>query len=293
MEPFAKIDVVISGARKDLGGGFLVRRTLPHMQKRMVGPFIFFDHMGPVDMQIGQGMDVRPHPHIGLSTLSYLFEGEILHRDTMGYEQIIRPGAVNWMTAGSGVAHSERSSETARTRPQRLHGLQIWIALPKESEEVSSTFDHYTEKDIPEFQHGNTKIRLVAGEFENYKSPVRTYSDLIYLDLNLVKGQPLELPASSFEQALYVVDGAVQVGNTLLREGDMGVFETGKPIRIEPQGNSRAMVLGGTPFAEPRHIWWNFVSSSKERIEQAKQDWVNKNFGQIKGETEFIPLPTS
>lgn len=293
MGQFSNIDLIISGGRKDLGGGFVVRRTLPNVKKRMVGPFIFFDHMGPVDLQVGQGMDVRPHPHIGLSTLTYLFEGEILHRDTLGYEQAIRPGAVNWMTAGSGVAHSERSSQEARTRPQKLHGLQIWIALPKEHEEVQATFDHYSHKDIPQLNMGETEVRVVAGEFEKYKSPVHTYSDLIYLDLKLLKNQPLELPESSFERALYIVGGSVKVGDSVLSSGDMGVFETGKPIRLNPQSDARAMILGGTPFPETRYIWWNFVSSSEKRIEQAKADWVNKNFGSIKGETEFIPLPTS
>ncbi len=291
MSTYSNIELLISGAQKDLGEGFVVRRALPHIKKRMVGPFIFFDHMGPVDFEMGHGLDVRPHPHIGLSTLTYLFEGEIIHRDTLGFEQAIRPGAVNWMTAGSGVAHSERSSATSRANAQRLHGLQIWIALPKKYEEVKSSFDHYPEKDIPEFNSGNTKIRLVAGEYEGYKSPVQAYSDLVYVDLHLYKDEPLEMPASAFELALYVVEGHVKVGETILRAGDMGVLEQNKALRLHPQTNARAVLLGGRPFEEPRHIWWNFVSSSKERIERAKMDWVERNFGSIKGETEFIPLP--
>lgn len=291
MSEFASVGMLITAKSKDLGGGFVVRRSLPYAHKRMVGPFIFFDHMGPVELAVGDGMDVRPHPHIGLSTLTYLFDGEIVHKDTLGIEQVIRPGAVNWMTAGSGVAHSERSSQSSRQRPQKIHGLQIWIALPIESEEVKSSFHHHAEKDIPETSQSGSKIRVVAGEFENYKSPVQAYSDLIYLDLHLYKEQPLVLPHKDMELAVYVVEGTVKIGNMTLNSGDLGVVEMGKNIRIEPQSNARAMLLGGKPFQEPRHIWWNFVSSSKDRIEKAKRDWVEGNFGKISGETEFIPLP--
>lgn len=291
MSSLSNVEMLISAKPKDLGGGFIVRRSLPHMKRRMIGPFIFFDHMGPVDLQVGNGMDVRPHPHIGLSTLTYLFKGEIVHRDTLGFEQEIRPGAVNWMTAGSGVAHSERSSQTARQREQQIHGLQIWIALPKEAEEVKSSFHHHGEKDIPTLRYEGADIRVVAGEFEKLKSPVATYSDLVYLDLKLFRNQPLSLPHNGMDLGIYVVEGAVKVGDTVVQAGDMAALSKAQEIRIEPLEDTQAMLLGGTPFAEDRFIWWNFVSSSQERIEKAKQDWREQNFGKIRGETEFIPLP--
>lgn len=291
MSSLSNVEMLISAKPKDLGGGFIVRRSLPNMKRRMIGPFIFFDHMGPVDLQVGNGMDVRPHPHIGLSTLTYLFKGEIVHRDTLGFEQEIRPGAVNWMTAGSGVAHSERSSQTARQREQQIHGLQIWIALPKEAEEVKSSFHHHGEKDIPTLRYEGADIRVVAGEFEKLKSPVATYSDLVYLDLKLFRNQPLSLPHNGMDLGIYVVEGAVKVGDTVVQAGDMAALSKAQEIRIEPLEDTQAMLLGGTPFAEDRFIWWNFVSSSQERIEKAKQDWREQNFGKIRGETEFIPLP--
>lgn len=291
MSSVSQVEMMISAKSKDLGGGFIVRRALPNIKKRMVGPFIFFDHMGPVELEMGHGMDVRPHPHIGISTLTYLFDGEILHRDTLGYEQAITPGAVNWMTAGSGIAHSERSSTTARQRPQKIHGLQIWIALPKSAEEVAPSFHHHAEKDIPSLEYGGTHVRVVAGEFEKQKSPVSVYSDLVYLDLHLFKNKSVTLPHDGKELALYVVNGIVNVGSTVAKTGDLLVLSEAQEIVLNPQENSRAMLLGGKPFPEERHIWWNFVSSSKDRIEHAKQDWREQNFGAIKGETEFIPLP--
>jgi redox-sensitive bicupin YhaK (pirin superfamily) len=287
---FAKIDLLIQAQPKNLGD-FTVRRSLPYKTKRMVGPFIFFDHMGPVELAIHHGMDVRPHPHIGLSTLTYLFEGEIIHKDTLGVDQAIRPGAVNWMTAGSGVAHSERSSQLARQKPQNVHGLQIWIALPKEKEEISATFHHHEEKSIPVIREQESTVKVIAGGYNKEISPVGIHSDLIYLNISLYKGKIFLFPSNTMELAVYVVDGNIEIGDQVLPAGSMAVVEMNKDIKIHPLTDASIMILGGKPFEEPRHIWWNFVSSSKERIERAKQDWKNNLFGSIKGEVEFIPLP--
>lgn len=286
------IDLIIPAKISDLGNGFKVRRALPTIQRRMVGPFIFFDHMGPVDFEIGNGMDVRPHPHIGLSTLTYLFEGEIIHRDTLGVEQAIRPGAVNWMTAGSGVAHSERSSQEARSVQQRIHGIQIWIALPREKEELSPSFFHHSEKEIPEISHQGSGVRVIAGDFEKVKSPVEVHSPLTYLDIRLPQGKHFDFQRDEHDLALYCAVGSLKVGESVLQEGALATVQKGKNIRVMALTDSRFLLLGGEAFPESRHIWWNFVSSSKERIEKAKKDWTEKNFGQIKGEHEFIPLPT-
>lgn len=291
MEKQLTLAHIIDGKAKDLGD-FQVRRVLPYAKKRMVGPFVFFDHMGPVDLKVGNGMDVRPHPHIGLSTLTYLFEGEILHKDTLGVEQVISPGAVNWMTAGKGVAHSERSPQESRAQAQRLHGLQIWIALPKIHEEVDPAFHHHSAKSIPEISYNDSELRLVAGQFGTQKSPVETFSELLYLDIKTPKGKTFEMMPVGLELAVYVVSGAIEAGGTILKPGQMGVFpELKVTVSYRALENSQVMLLGGRPLREERHIWWNFVSSSKERIEQAKQDWREGKFGKIQGETEYIPLP--
>jgi redox-sensitive bicupin YhaK (pirin superfamily) len=285
------LDFVLEGKTKDLGDGFTVKRLLPVAQRRAVGPFVFFDHMGPVDFKVGNGLDVRPHPHIGLSTLTYLFEGSITHRDTLGVEMEIRPGAVNWMTAGSGVAHSERSPQQARVNPQRLHGLQLWVALPKEKEDVAPSFDHYAAKDIPEFRLQGCTVRVVVGHLERNASPVRASSPMIYLDLDLAAGGSFETERPNDELAVYVVSGCVVIDGTSVPEGSLGVLKSGAQVRLKASEKSRVVVIGGEPLAEPRHIWWNFVSSSKQRIERAKEDWRSGRFGRIRGETEFIPLP--
>jgi redox-sensitive bicupin YhaK (pirin superfamily) len=285
------LELVLDGKTKDLGSGFHVRRLLPEARRRSVGPFVFFDHMGPVDFEIGNGIDVRPHPHIGLSTLTYLFEGAIVHRDTLGVEMEIRPGAVNWMTAGSGVAHSERSSQDARTRPQRLHGLQLWVALPKALEETKASFNHYPASEIPEFSLQGCVVRVVVGDLEGHVSNVRASSPITYLDLDLAARGHFEMFRPEHELAVYVVSGALEVEGTRLGEGSLGVFQSGSKVLLRALEKSRAVILGGEPLAEPRHIWWNFVSSSRDRIERAKEDWVRGAFGSIRGETEFIPLP--
>lgn len=290
MNEVADLQLLIESKPKDLGG-FQVRRALPVAQKRFIGPFVFFDEMGPVDFKIGQGMDVRPHPHIGLSTLTYLFQGEIVHKDTLGVEQIIAPGAVNWMTAGSGVAHSERSAQEKRAHPQRLHGLQIWIALPKDQEEVTATFHHHSAKEIPELSIDGNQVRVVAGDVLGQRSPVRAYSPLVYLDVKLQRGKKFRMPMMGFELGVYVVSGSVQLGSKIVRTGSLGVFSNAEILELTTTENSQIMILGGKVFPEERHIWWNFVSSSKDRIERAKKDWREQNFGKIKGETELIPLP--
>lgn len=297
MDSPRSIEHLISAHAKNLGDGFTVRRALPQMQKRMVGPFIFFDHMGPVDMQIGHGLDVRPHPHIGLSTLTYLFDGEILHRDTLGVEQPIRPGAVNWMTAGRGVAHSERTPQALRAHTHRLHGIQTWIALPLDHEDTAPSFHHHAENEIPETHVNGSTIRVVAGEFQSFKSPVPVFSPVTYLDLQMAQGAHFEWQ-SPHELALYCVQGSLLADGRTLQPGELAVFSNSSSsspssgrIHFQAQSETRALLLGGTPFSEPRHIWWNFVSSSQDKIEQAKARWKERAFGEIRGETEFIPLP--
>jgi redox-sensitive bicupin YhaK (pirin superfamily) len=290
MVPERQIEFVIDSKAKDLGD-FLVRRALPSVKKRMVGPFIFMDHMGPVELEIGHGMDVRPHPHIGLSTLTYLYEGSAFHRDTLGAEQEITPGAVNWMTAGRGIAHSERSTPESRKQRQRLHGIQTWIALPTESEEVAPAFNHYSANSIPEISEQGSICRVIAGLQAGVKSPVSVYSELTYLDLQIPMNQRFIVDQPTHELAVYVAIGSVLIGDHPLGVGQLAVLTSGTSLMIQAQQDARVLVMGGLPFPETRHIWWNFVSSSKERIEKAKQDWREQAFGTIKGETEFIPLP--
>lgn len=286
-----EIETRIQAKQKDLGDDFIVRRALPTVQRRTVGPFVFFDHMGPVDLQIGHGMDVRPHPHIGLSTLTYLFEGEVVHRDTLGFEQTIQPGAVNWMTAGRGIAHSERSARDARSTFRRLHGIQMWLALPKEHEEVAPSFHHHSAGTIPEISVQGAKVRVIAGEYTGEKSPVSVYSPTTYFEVSLDKGANFSFSRPGHELAVYVAIGHVVGGSQRLNEGELAVVKATSEIQLRAELPSRVLVLGGQALPEPRHIWWNFVSSSKERIEQAKKDWTEQKFGQIRGETEFIPLP--
>lgn len=294
MENLSTAQIIIDSKSKDLGG-FIVRRALPSIHKRMVGPFVFFDHMGPVDFIVGQGLDVRPHPHIGLSTLTYLFEGSILHKDTLGYEQLIQPGAVNWMTAGRGIAHSERSSQEARKSHQRLHGIQTWLALPKTDEETEATFHHHPEKEIPEISDQGFQLRVIAGNYGSLKSPVQVFSQVTYFDLQMMANTFYEWQHPSHELAVYIVSGCIQIGNVTspLQMGQLAVLETGKTLRIHSLEKSQILILGGEKLPEERHVWWNFVSSSKERIEKAKQQWQQQSFGSIAGETEFIPLPST
>ena len=285
------IDLTIIPREKDLGG-FSVRRILPYAQKRMVGPFIFLDHMGAADFAPGKGIDVRPHPHIGLATVTYLFQGEITHRDTLGSLQAITPGDVNWMTAGRGIAHSERTSANERGQRHSVHGLQSWVALPKEAEECAPEFFHHAAASLPEFKFPGVHIRLVAGRMLGHEAPVKIYSPLFYAAITMQPGSSFILPNDYRERALYLLSGDIRIGNTRIVEKTLPVFHPGDTITLEAQSLSQLMILGGAPLSEPRFIDWNFVSSSQERIEQAKKDWQQQRFGVIPGDDkEFIPLP--
>jgi redox-sensitive bicupin YhaK (pirin superfamily) len=275
---------------RDLGG-FTVRRLLPSAERQSVGPFVFFDHMGPTRFASGEGIDVRPHPHIGLATITYLFEGEIMHRDSLGFVQPIRPGDVNWMTAGSGIVHSERTPPSLRETGSPLHGLQLWIALPKQSEETGPAFVHHPQAALPQVQLGLTRLRLIVGSVFGAASPVRTFSPMFYFDAQMAAGAALELPPDYPERALYVASGSVQVLGHSLQEGQMLVLPPAVHVAIKALATARLVLLGGEPVDGPRFIWWNLVSSSRERIEEAKRDWAAGRFAMVPGETEFIPLP--
>ena len=274
-------------------GGFEVRRALPAKERQMVGPFIFFDQMGPGEFLTGAGIDVRPHPHIGLSTVTYLFEGEILHRDSLGTELPIAPGDVNWMTAGQGIVHSERTAATRRAGPHRLAGIQSWVALPKAHEEAKPDFRHHGVGDLPVLKDGGTRLRLIAGEGWGQRAPVSVLSDLFYADALLAPGAAVPMPDHHEERAAYVMDGTVDVAGTVFEAGRMLVFRAGDRMSLKagPLG-ARLLLLGGATMDGPRFLFWNFVSSSRERIEQAKADWARDRFGvAVPGETEWIPLP--
>ena len=285
------VQMVIDQRRRDLGG-FEVGRVLPHPQRRMVGPFIFFDHMGPVSFPPGipRSVDVRPHPHIGLATVTYLLEGEIMHRDSVGSEQPIRPAEVNWMIAGRGITHSERF-EQARAEGGAMHGLQAWVALPSESEETDPSFLHYGAQQLPVLQERGLKVRIIAGRAFGQEAQVRTHSPTFYVHAELAEGASVEMPADYAERAAYVVSGEVSAGGERFQPGQMLVFGPEDSTIITAQKSSVVMLLGGEPVG-PRFIEWNFVSSSKERIEQAKADW---RAGRMKlpdlDSDEFIPLP--
>ncbi|HEX6014920.1 MAG TPA: pirin family protein [Geminicoccaceae bacterium] len=286
------IETVIVPRAHDIGG-FEVRRALPAKERQMVGPFIFFDQMGPGEFFIGQGLDVRPHPHIGLSTVTYLFEGEILHRDSLGSAQPIRPGDVNWMTAGRGIAHSERTDPALRVRDSRLFGIQSWVALPKPREEAEPAFAHHPSTTLPVAEEDGARLRLIAGTGWGLAAPVATASPLFYADAALSPGAALPLPEEHEERGAYVVQGAVEVAGTRFEAGRMLLFRAGDrlALRAGPEG-ARLLLLGGAAMDGPRFIFWNFVSSSRERIEQAKADWKAGRFGKVPGdEHEFIPLP--
>jgi len=287
------VDLVVLPPVRDLGDGFQVRRALPTAQRRMVGPFIFFDQMGEAVFRSGEGLDVRPHPHIGLSTLTYLVEGEILHRDSLGSVQAIRPGEVNWMTAGSGIVHSERTSPEVRASGGKLFGLQTWIALPKEAEEIAPAFAHHKADEIPVTEDAGTRLTLIAGTADGLTSPLKTYSDMVYADIVMLDGARYQVKAEHVERAIYVVSGEVEVeGQTgSFKETELVVFKPGAEVILKAKGGTRLMLLGGEPLPEKRHIYWNFVSSSLDRIEQAKDDWKAQRFDRVPDESEFIPLP--
>jgi len=284
------IERVIVPRTSDLGG-FFVRRALPSSQRRMVGPFIFFDHMGPAEFRAGQGIDVRPHPHIGLATVTYLFAGEIMHRDSLGSVAAIQPGAVNWMSAGRGIAHSERTAPDHRVAGEPLHGLQCWVALPAAAEEGAPAFVHHDAGELPvETGEGKT-VRVVAGRFLGMTAPVATGWETLMADATLAAGASLPLDADTEERALYIVSGEIEIAGDRFEAGRLLVFRPGDRITVTAATSARVAIVGGAAMDGPRHIWWNFVSSRKERIDQAKADWKAGRFEAVPGETEFIPLP--
>jgi redox-sensitive bicupin YhaK (pirin superfamily) len=282
----------LSGSQKDLGGGFLVRRLLPHVQRRSVGPFIFFDHFGPAEVRPGERHDVRPHPHIGLATVTYLFEGAMMHRDSLGTQQLIEPGAINWMTSGRGIVHSERKPELGSDSNYVNHGLQLWTALPLAHEETEPSFSHTPAAAIPERGVDDARLRVLVGEAFGERSPVLSLSPALYLDVMLPAGGAMDLPALAPELAVYAVQGALQLDGEPLAERELATLAPGQPVRVSAPQDARFIVVGGDPLDAPRHLWWNFVSSRKERIVQASADWEAMRMGTIPGdEREFIPLP--
>ena len=286
------LETLITPHSRDLGDGFEVRRALPSSERRMVGPFVFFDQMGPVVLRGGKGLAVRPHPHIGLATVTYLFDGEILHRDSLGNVQPIRPGAVNWMTAGRGIVHSERTPPELRAGgDSRLFGIQTWVALPKDCEETEPDFTHHGPGSLPVIEGEGKRLRLIAGSLYGARAPVEVFSEMFYADAALSDQARLELPAEHEERAVYVAQGRVKTEDDFFDAGRLLVLRPGSAVVLEALGAARLMLLGGEPMDGPRHVWWNFVSSKAERIEQAKADWKAGRFPPVPGETEFIPLP--
>jgi redox-sensitive bicupin YhaK (pirin superfamily) len=283
--------LVIDARTRDLGG-FTVGRVLPSGARKLIGPFIFFDHMGPATFPPGRGIDVRPHPHIGLATVTYLFEGEIVHRDSLGSHQPIRPGDVNWMTAGRGIAHSERTGSDLRQSGARLDGLQLWVALPLRHEETDPEFHHHPARNLPAVDIAGTRIRVLAGSAFGETSPVRTFSPLFYVDAAMPAGSELPLPDRYEERAAYIVSGTVECGEQRAERGRMLVFAPGAAATLRAVSDARVALVGGAAIDGERHIFWNFVSSSQARIEQAKRDWREGRFPKVPGdEQEFIPLP--
>jgi len=285
------IELMVIPNAKDIGG-FQVRRALPTARRRLVGPFIFFDRMGPAILRSDQALDVRPHPHIGLATVTYLFDGKIRHRDSLGTEMVIEPGDVNLMTAGRGIVHSERTPEELRGSPMSISGLQTWIALPEDKEEVAPSFDNTGHATLPVFDNEGVSGRLVIGSFSGLRSPVRTASDTLYADIRLAPGSKVAIPADTEERAIYVLDGFVDISDDRFPADRLLVLRPGDEIVVSSEHGAHIMLFGGASLGSNRYIWWNFVSSSKERIEQAKEEWRTGRFDIVPGdEEEFIPLP--
>lgn len=289
----AEVEQLLLPAVHDLGDGFEVRRALPSAQRRMVGPFIFLDSFGPVVFRAGEGLDTRPHPHIGLATLTYLIEGEMVHRDSESYVQTIRPGEVNLMTAGRGIVHSERSGDGFRASGGTVFGFQSWLALPLAHEETDPGFQHVDAAELPYMEGEGVTLRLLAGSLHGRRAPTHAFSDMFNADLSLADDARFRIDTEHVERAVYVVSGAIEVaGQTgLFGKDRLIVFRPGAEIVLRASGATRLMLLGGEPLGEKRHIYWNFVSSSRERIEQAARDWRDRRFPGVPGETEFIPLP--
>jgi redox-sensitive bicupin YhaK (pirin superfamily) len=291
------LEMVIVTRVREIVDDFKVRRALPSAKRRMVGPFIFLDQMGPEVLRPGSGLDVAPHPHIGLATVTYLFEGELMHRDSLGTIQPIRPGEVNWMTAGRGIAHSERTPQETRQSGSQLFGIQSWVALPTKYEESEPAFAHHETEELPVIEGDGKRVRLITGSLYGTQSPVQTCSEMFYADITLVEGARLSIPTEHEERAAYIVEGSVEFlpHDGTYSAGQLLIFKPGAEITLRAHASSpaRMMLLGGERMDGPRHIWWNFVSSSKERIEQAKEDWKAGRFAPVPEETEFIPLPGS
>ncbi|MSO96732.1 MAG: pirin family protein [Rhodospirillaceae bacterium] len=269
---FSAISKTIKPRRRDLIGGFEVARALPTAEQRSVGPFVFFDHMGPAKFAAGKGLDVRPHPHVGLATVTYLFEGEIMHRDSLGSEQAIKPGDVNWMVAGAGIVHSERTRTELRRAGHSLHGIQLWLALPKEHENTKPVFVHHPAAKLPTLNRGDVNVRLILGRGLGLKpSPVKVLSDMLYADAMLADRASFEIPPDHAERAIYVIDGAVEISGQVVEAGTMAVFLPEVAITIHAQGNTRFMILGGAPMDGPRQLWWNFVASDQAKLDAARR----------------------
>jgi redox-sensitive bicupin YhaK (pirin superfamily) len=287
------IELLIQGRPHELGPGFAVRRVLPSVKRRMVGPFIFLDHFGPMVVPPGgDGMDVRPHPHIGLATVTYLFDGGIFHRDSLGYAQAIRPGDVNWMTAGSGIAHSERTEDAMKKCGFRMHGVQTWVALPKAHEETAPAFQHVPAAELPAWQETGSALRLIVGSYAGRTAPTTHFSPIFYVAAEMPAAGRIQVLPEHAERGVYLSEGTAMIGDRQLGVGDLAVLTAGAAVEVlaGPAG-AKLMLLGGVPMDGPRHIWWNFVSSSKERIEKAKADWKEGRFAKVPGDSEFIPLP--
>jgi redox-sensitive bicupin YhaK (pirin superfamily) len=293
---------VIGSRQRDLGG-FVVRRVLPAGGRQMVGPFIFFDHLGPTQFAAGFGIDVRPHPHIALATVTYLFAGSLQHRDSLGTVQEIRPGDVNWMSAGHGIAHSERTPQAARASGEHVHGIQSWVALPDGHEDGEPTFAHHPASTLPTRMGDGIELTVIAGDAFGLRSPVATLWPTLYVHAQIADGATFEVPPDHAERAVYVVQGKLTTqgeltaqgelgaGELSVTEGELAVLAPGARVTLRALGHTRAMLLGGAPFPTPRFIWWNFVASSQERIERAKERWERQQFPAVPGESEFIPLP--
>ena len=283
--------ILIAPRTHDLGG-FLVRRAVPTLQARSVGPFVFVDHMGPALFEPGRGIDVRPHPHIGLATVTYLWAGALRHRDTLGSVQDILPGDVNWMTAGRGIAHSERTPPDPRASGHAVHGMQTWVALPKSDEEVAPSFHHHAASSLPHREHAGARLRVIAGRGFGMESPVKVFADTFNVAVDLAADAELAIEAEAVERALYVLEGQAQLDGCDIPDKHLLVLDRGARHVLRANTPLKAMLFGGEPLDAPRHMWWNFVSSSRERIEQAKVDWDSGAFGLIPGDDqERIPLP--
>ncbi len=284
-------ETVIVPRLRDLGNGFEVRRVLPAQERRMVGPFVFFDHIGPTVLRRGSGLDIAPHPHIGLATVTYLFAGEILHRDSLGSVQPIRPGEVNWMIAGRGIVHSERTPQELRASDTELFGIQTWVGLPRAQEETAPAFSHYGADELPLLDGQGIRLRVIAGEIYGKRAPVSVFSAMFYADAALDRGARLDLPPTYEERAIYVASGRIEIAGEAYDSDRLLMLRKNETVTMSATASSRLVLLGGEPLDGPRHIWWNFVASSRARIEEAKADWKEGRFAAVPGETGFIPLP--